>query len=314
MAAFQQTSMTFGQAKTQIAESISRQNTSEFLLRAGKSLQSAFRKWNKYNWRWLLKQATDYTVAAGDSYIAAPFDLKDVYTLRQESAGRERALTGVPRRLVDRVIRDQASRAEILGYDLATLGRITFPAPADSAGTLRLRFYRRMTLPCSVTGAAADSTSASPIFIVTSAGSAGGATLGSPVAPTTITLNTTFGEGYNHAILIGITDNASGANRDKTQLTLNCTASNSASGTLAFGGDNILLDIPEDYVNGVLAEATHDFLNGTGAPESRLNYWVRRAEKELQDALEANSDGEDEDTAFEIGSQYAYYNPLKTVV
>ena len=160
------TNLTFGAAKTQIAQQASKQNTQEFLDRAGTALQKAVQYWNRYNWRYLLKQSpVNISVSAGDGNITVPWDLKDVYSLRIESSGREHALVNTNRRLYDRVISDQTQRGEPYGYDMAEDGnsnQITITPPPNVASSLKLKYYRRMWVPCTTTGIKATMNWTSP--------------------------------------------------------------------------------------------------------------------------------------------------------
>jgi hypothetical protein len=167
------TNLTFGAAKTQIAQQASKQNTTEFLARAGTALQKAVQYWNRYNWRYLLKQAPDFSVTAGDGTLDIPWDLKDIYSLRIESNGRKHALVNTNRRLYDRVINDPAVRGEPYGYDMAADGSgnvITITPPPDTESILRLKYYRRMWVPCHVSGVKATMAWAHPNTVLTADG------------------------------------------------------------------------------------------------------------------------------------------------
>jgi hypothetical protein len=296
MSLFQPSTLTFGNAKTQVAQQASKQNTAEFLARAGQSVQKAIQNWNKYNWRWMMVQAADVTASAGVTSLALPYDFKDVYTLSVVSPGRQRVLTGVPRRIYDRVVYDQTLPNDVMGYDLFTqgaLGRISIHPVPDTAETIRLKYYRRMWVPCSVTATVAATGGADTALASASAvGGFAGITNGSPIyglgagwvmssTPATAIITSPF------------TLTVSGANM---------TASANTSATAGFGGDALALDIPEDFENGIMSWATHHFLSGLGAPEGRLSYYISLSESEFQEARAANERYEDQDISFEIAT------------
>jgi hypothetical protein len=338
------TNLTFGAAKTQIAQQASKQNTAEFLTRAGTALQKAVQYWNRYNWRYLLKQAPDFSIEAGDATIATPWDLKDVYDLRVENAGREHALVNTNRRLYDRLINNQSLAGEPAGYDLAADGSgnvITFTPPADTDLTMRLKYYRRMWVPCHVSGVLATLNWTHPNSYLNADGVAtlctfnpnddpplpdvadgymamADVTLGSPVTGYVAASGTAGAwSGWSlgvqplaeYPIYTGF--DSSGVNAQSVKINIDSLypvppivpdPSYDVPVVLTFGGDGHVLDMPVDFEDGILAKATAHFLAGLGAPEGRLAYFLQKAEDELQEARRFNEEQEDQDTSFEIGA------------
>lgn len=345
--------LTFGDAKIQVAQQASKQNTTEFLSRAGVAIQKAVQYWNRYNWKWLMTQASDVTLEAGDGTMDVPHDFKDVYDIRVESNGRQHALVNTNRRLYDRLIHDQTARSEPGGYDLFSVdGRnvITLTPPPDTATTVRMRYYRRMWVPCSVSSIktswlwetgktvyTSDTTAyvdnwkhANDIIgTITFSGSVDGystmsdVTVGSPLTVMTPSFNASgqgfFGASINlsdavdYAVYKGISS-VSGNATDNAAITISgayispgnsqpfTEPSTYVPVTVSFGGDQLLLDMPVDFEDGILARATAHFLAGLGAPEGRLGYFMQKAEDELAEARRLNEENEDQDTSFEIGA------------
>ena len=305
MAVFQQSTLSFLEAKTQIAEQASKQNTSEFLRRAGKSLQHAFKHWNRRNWKWLMVQAPDVTASVGATSIGLPYNFKDLYTVRVESPGRQHALKGAPRRLIDRMISDQTLVDEVRGYDLFNQWAnpaapvLTISPPADSETIVRLKYYRRMTVPCSVTGFAGNFSVTGRTSVIPQQPTFAGATVGSPFYATTTAQSAIWpASNFLSAVVPDIVTpgqvNWSYIWSQPTILTANNVSAQ-------IGGDNVYLDLPEDFENGLLSWAVHHFLSGLGAPEGRLRYFISLANGEEDRALEANETFEDEDHAFQFG-------------
>lgn len=339
------TNLTFGSAKTQIAQQASKQNTSEFLERAGVALQKAVQYWNRYNWRWLMKQAPDISMSLGANTFALPYDFKDVYDLRVESNGRQHALVNTNRRLYDRLISNQTVQGEPMGYDLfAADGQniITITPPVNAATTLRMRYYRRMWVPCNVSGVQATINWTFPNSYINTDGVAtlchftsGGdpeiseidgyaamanVTLGSPVSATVAaTGHNQAWEGWaiginpfvEYPTYTGFSSNSNIVNANNVAINLVGMYPIPPAPpdpvynipiTLTFGGNDKILDMPVDFEDGILAKATAHFLAGLGAPEGRLGYFMQKAEDELQEARRFNEEDEDRDVTFEIGS------------
>lgn len=319
---FQKSSLTFGNAKAQVAAKAGKENTTIFLSRAGESIQQAVKYWNRYNWRWLMTQAATASefasYASGATSISLPFDFKDVYSFRITSGGTDRPLTGIPRRLYDRMVRSASANGYLMGYDLFSQGSsnlLSLTPPPDTAGTYDLKYYRRMWVPCAISGVAGHIntlegtvTGVNPTLSSTACG---GATLGSWLTATA----TASGCYSRPTQIIGINESftvsaygGAGVNIGSPHLEL-LTGTASAFRPVAtgncvaatIGGDNYTLDIPEDYENGIIAWAIHHFLATLGAPDSRLAYFVKLANEELTEALKANEHYEDQDIAFALG-------------
>jgi hypothetical protein len=297
MSLFQPSTLTFGSAKTRIAKKASKQNYSEFLDRAGSALQDSFKFYNKYNWRWLMTSTTALTVAADTTDYSLPFDFKDVYGFRITTDGRERTLKGIPRSVYDRVHQVQSGNpGETIGYDLyrsGTYGQITVQPSPDAASSTKLLYYRRMWVPCTITGVSVLCTGGldTNVGSASALGGFSGITQGSPAVTTNV--GWTVAATYATALMSGpLSITLSGAT---------FTASANGTATFNFGGDNWYLDLPEDYENALLSRATHQFLSDLGAPEGRLSYWIQMANSEFDEAMEANHRYEDQDISFELG-------------
>lgn len=349
-------SLKFGDAKIQVAQQASKQNTTEFLQRAGVAIQKAVQYWNRYNWKWLMKQAPDVTVAAGGSTVTLPYDFKDMYDVRVEGGASSRTLINLNRRLYDRVVDDQVLQGPIRGYDMFSVdGKnvITLSPPSEASATIRMRYYRRMWVPCSVPNISTrwysnvDENYATPnvVTIVDVLGGAGidrykymaNVTLGSPVFTTVPTANATttspvqsvsngnppvitypqystkINPFYDYPVYIGYST-TTGPNDEKVRIMVQGAAiyrpaapnwtddPTWCSVTTSFGGDDLMLDMPVDFEDGILARATAHFLAGLGAPEARLGYFMQKAEAELDEARRFNEESDDQDLSFEVGA------------
>ena len=248
------------------------------------------------------------TVASGESGLTLPYDFKDVYDLRIESSGRSRFLVGQNRRLYDRRRLDQSANYDPTAYDLFTKGdqgELTL-TPTPSADTiLRLRYYRRMWVPCPSTSITLDTgtidwlydgstVAGSNTIISTQPNTFAGITLGSPVDVSAV----------SHAVALSTPVLATRIYQSGSFYRMDLTTAGvttDGEGTLTAGGDNYLLDIPEDYEDGILARATAHFLAGLGTPSDRLSYFMQKAEDEFNEARRANEEFEDNDISFEVG-------------
>jgi hypothetical protein len=272
--------------------------------RAGRSIQHAVRFWNRYNWRWLQKVAPDYSVSASATGIALPYDFKDVYTLRWET-GAPRAILGLPRRQFDRYSYDQTVPGPVSHYELMERGDqgvLGFVPAANESGTVRLRYYRRMWVPCTVTGVSVTGANGSNVLngsglagVTIGSFAAGYGTVFDPVTATITVTGTPFSS--------------------QAAMSQNWTATGTTAAGLSFGGDATYLDIPEDYENGILARAAAHFLGGLGAPEGRLSYFQGMAEQELDRAIVTNHEYEDQDICFlpDTTPPFTLINPNATI-
>lgn len=271
-----------------IAQQGSKQSTTEFLTRAGQSLQQAIKYWNRYNWKWRLKQATDFSISASSTGFALPWDFKDVYTLRWNGSNPH-YLRAVTRRDYDRRWYDQDQPGFPMAYELFKVGELgslgLVPVPSQ-AGTAVLKYYSRMMVPCTVsTGTFTVTANQASID-----GDYTGVTLGSRI------YNTKWPAGTYVNSIARLSSNTSPA----ISLGFSASATASASGqNIQFGGEDEILDIPEDYENGILAWATGHFLSSLGTPTERLQYFVTLGMDELQEARRANEEQEDLDLSFQ---------------
>lgn len=257
-------------------------------------MQAAIKYWNRYNWRWRLKQASTYTVAAADTTITLPYDFKDAYTVRWTGTDPH-YLQAMERRQYDRLSYDQTISGTPRGYELFEEGEQgkmgLVPAPSSS-GTLILKYYSRMNIPCTLTSIAVTATTT-----VLNGTALAGATIGSPVFPPASWFPYAL-TGFN-PIIKAITPNNTQTTPGITVTLTEAFTDTPSNQTISIGGDGIPLDIPEDYENGILAWATAHFLSSFGGPQSRLDYFMGLANAELDRALAANEPTEDEDLAFQ---------------
>lgn len=319
MALLQQTTVTFGEAKRRIAESTGSTANDDALAKAGRSLQAAFRHWNNVaNWKWLRKTVTatykpfnpigsiwqeTYQTVANQATYAAPYDMKAIHSIRMTS-GLERTLDYIDRRTFNKAF----SRRDIVDkpylYDLFTqygnnaeggvedksaLIRL-YPTPAG-AETFEVDYYRRMVIPCAIT-VPNTTLNGTPVLTTTHSGGFAGVQVG-----TTAYHSQHLTDGYIVTHVPSLS---------KIQLHAD-TTSQQQTHSIIFGGDDKFLDCPEDYVEGIIAMATHHYLiNKAGAP--RLEYWQVYAQQELERALRENmSDTPDEEICFL--PPYVYASP-----
>lgn len=318
---FQQSSLTFGSAKQFIAEQAGKQQTTEMLNRAGRSLQSAIQDWNKFNWKWLLSTVT-ITASASGAPFALPYNLKDVYDVYS---------TGATPQWIPAISRRHATRSNIRGlatapyaYDLFLKGNSgSLVLQGASATSLELEYYRRMTVPCSVTASGlAYYTSGN--WLAGTGSTWNGVTVGSPVF-----FSTAFAAASSLQLAPYVTavrqevgvvvDEALGTTVLGAPFTnvLNSSihfTGDSATGfgtaaSATVGGDSVFLDIPETYEWGILARAVVHFLAGVGGPADKMQEWKEQAAVKLEEALRDDREAEDHDMCFTPQPTYWSYNP-----
>lgn len=251
------------------------------LTRAGRSLRAAFRRWNNAaNWDWTKVVDSSITSTAGTSTYALPYDIKTIYDVRYG----EGPLYYANRRIYDRLTTSQTSTSTPSHYDLfrkGTQGYIELmPSPGDSA-TLVLKYYRLLTQPCAATLTCTATTGSNQLTTT----SVTGITIGSPVS---------FSAGFAAATYVKSIDSA-------TTFSVGASATAASTASVAtVGGDAIPLDIPMQYIDGVLAAATHHFLanKAGGMDRGRLDYWFASARDEIALAVRTNNNVPDEDLAF----------------
>ncbi len=269
------------------------------LLRAGESLQAAFRYWNSVaDWKWL-RTTTDITTVIGTADYDLPPLLKNIHTILMEGSA-PRALYYVDRRYFNKTLPQQTIPGVPGVYDLFNAehgpsggsGKLKlFPIPSVSE-TARVDYFRRMVLPCAVT---TTGILTEDIAVMNGIADIDGITIGSVMTGANLDLGTT---------VVSIDDG------DSVTFTP-AAISSDATADVVFGGDTRLLDCPEDYVEGICAWATHHYLiNKAGSP--RLEYWQQYAQAELDRALRQNmSDTPDEEICFLPKDAYApnYMSP-----
>lgn len=163
-----------------------------------------------------------------------------------------------------------------------------FPIPSGEE-TFKIDYYRRMVLPCSVTSTGASWASGGTIVTGTSAQNFKGVTIGSLAQSVTGSANTP--DGKVNSVISRISS--------FTEFVVESAHSAAGSGAnVIVGGDNVLLDCPEDYAEGIVAWATHHYLiNKAASP--RLEYWAAYAREELDRAIRENAqDTPDQESCF----------------
>lgn len=307
MSIFQNSTTTFSQAKVQVAEATGKQQSLEFLQRAGRSIQYAFRAWNAYNWRWLVKDASDIVTVSGTSTYVLPYDFSDVYTLRVTS-GTQRPIVLGSRSDYDHDVWEQTNDLPCR-YNLTyrgTGGVIELMPTPKSAETIKLKYHRKLIVPCAVsyTGlVAASAINADGSWTLSGAvGTNAGATVGSyfvGAAPGSVTLYGT------------VTALASTASGDTVTVSSVSGSGNPASGSFngTLGGDNFPLDIPAQYETGILAMATQHFISGIGGSDQKIMQWASIARETLTSAIEENEMVEDDEPGFKPPSSAWPYPP-----
>jgi hypothetical protein len=148
-----------------------------------------------------------------------------------------------------------------------------YPKP-NAVETFEVDYYRKMVVPCTVTATATvgiGSTTLNALSATHLKGATAGSLLSCVAAPTV----------FISAQAVDILN---------TYLSLEFTPAaddNVSTQTVTIGGDNIFIDCPEDYVEGILAWANHYYLiNTAGSP--RLEYWSAKAQEAIDKALREN--------------------------
>ena len=298
MALFQQSSLTFGSAKQFIAEQASKQQTTEMLDRAGRSLQAAIKVWNKYNWSWL---TTSTTLTFGTAGTAAlPYDFREVYSLTWLGQNR-RWIPGRNRRSYDRLYQTEVTQNEApTRYDLylrGGSGAISVLGALSASGSANLNYYRKMTEPCAVTfaGARVSATGISHL-LSTAVATFANVKVGNICIP-----STGWATASSNVIVTGVSQASDPGGTlgliGLVYLNAAATATSTAvSG--AIGADTHFLDIPSDYEWDIVAMAAAHFIAGVGGPDSKLQEFKELAVSGLQRAMSDDSSEEDIDISF----------------
>jgi hypothetical protein len=303
----------FGAAKSLVCESAGTKQDPDSVLQAGRCIQAAIRQWNtKANWKWLRVTTDEYTVVGGTDTYTLPALCKNVHSVRMTGAF-PRTLSFIQRRMLNRMSPNQTFQNRPYAYDLfrsnsegGKLRLIDIPAVAE---TMIVDYYRSMVIPCNVavTASGADTT----MYVNRVDGIPTHLTF---IAPTTVA-GVTIGsvvrslDTYASASAQNPFYSTSGGleftvGSFVSPMDLLCsTTTNTALGlgtqvkTWRIGGDDMFLDIPSDYEDGIIALATYLYLINRSSGGPRLQYWGAESQKQLTDALAANfEDTPDEET------------------
>lgn len=292
---FQRSSLTLANAKTYIAEQGGKQQTTEMLNRAGRSLVSALQDWNKHNWSWLLK-TTDIAIANGSANL--PYDFKDMYSIRWTGETN----TWIPartRRHYNRIVYHHTTTAlEPISYNLFSMGgygRLDLQG-STASGTATVDYYRKLTLPCAITATGLSCASGSAHLWTSAASAFGDIYVGNPIA-----LSAGWATGTSLTITaIKNEVNPTGGNVLGASIYLDASAT--ASGTAisaTAGGADYFVDMPQDFEWDILAQGVLHFLIGVGGPRDKVMEWKERAAMGLEKALMADKTEEDLDYGFQ---------------
>lgn len=246
--------------------------------RAGRALQAAIRKWNNSaNWDWTRVVDDTISVTTTTATYALPYNIKSIYDVRLD----DRPLFYADRRLYDRV--STQNPGYTTHYDLfrrGTQGVIELLPQPTVTGTLYTKYYRLLTQPCTVSISCTATLNSNTL----TCSSVNGITIGS-----TVVMN----EAFAAATVVKSIDSP-------TTFSTVASATTATAAGAAIGGDTQLLDVPGQYIDGVLAMATHQFLANKvgGADRSRLEYWYTEAQADLDRAMRENMNVPDEDLVF----------------
>lgn len=305
---FQRSSLTFGEAKIWVAEQHSKQASTEMLNRAGRAIQRAVKDWNRYKWEWLITSGTDVSVTAGlnNTKYPVPYNYRAMYSLVITQGGVSRALVQDTKRVYDRVM-PKPMTSMTSAYNLVRLGdlgKFELQDPPNADGTVRMLYYRRMNIPCSVTGATvtaysvASGADAARLYLSSTAGIQIG-------APISVVISST--EKLAEGTVVTAVE------ADYVEISSDPLAAPTPAGAVTVGGDNEFLDIHVDFEWDLLARAVEHFLVSCGAAEAKLAYWIQAAVNGIEKAQAAQNDKDDRDLSFEVMPAYAGYNPNRIV-
>lgn len=273
-----------------MCESANQDNFTEQLSRAGSSIQAAVRQWNAAaNWKWLGTTKDDYTTVVGTDTYSLPALCKNVHSVRM-TGSIPRALEYVGRRQLNKMLPRQDQQNVPYFYDLfrneSTGGSLRLIAIPSIAETFAVDYYRQMVVPCTLSYTAGTHATSTTSLTLTSTA---GVTVGSPIA---------FTDSDGPAVLTGTVMNVNSS----TNLTISVGTDGTLSGsnvTGTIGGDDVFLDIPADYEDGILASATHHYLANRQGGGPKVQYWAAYAAEQLQKALANNqSDTPDQEIVF----------------
>lgn len=278
---FQRTTLSFGEAKQKVCLRANKSATTEMLLRAGDSIQTAMTIWNgEALWPWLLSY-TDLDVVGGSPVVTLPWDFKDIYG--GKLVGQERQLYVVNRRMVNRYKAPTVQSSIPAALDLfetSYSGTLRLYDTPTSNDTLKLEYYRHLVIPCAVSITGCSWSSGTDTI-----------TLGSPAVGVRIGNKVSSSRTPNSATITEITG--------PTTLTVASQSTNTGSAaTISCGSDTDFLDIPQQYESGLLDLATYHFLIAVGGPESKALAFLNSAQRVLENAKVAARPPADSDLAF----------------
>lgn len=301
---FQRSSLTFGEAKIWVAEQHNKQTSADFLLRAGRAIQRAVQDWNRFRWEWLVTEGPVVTVTAGlaNTKYPVPYDYRDMYNMIITQGGTSRALVQDTKRAYDRVMA-QPIASTTSAYNLirvGDLGKFEIQDPPNAGGTIRMLYYRRMCVPCAVSGLTVSdysdlSDGTTRLYLASTAG----IKIGAPV------VTDTAGVLDDGMIVVGV---------EADYITISSHPLTDPTGVVIdVGGDAEFLDIHVDFEWDLLARAVEHFLVSCGAAEAKLAYWMGTAQRGLEKAQAMQNDHDDRELSFEPLPFWGGYNPNRIV-
>lgn len=284
MSLFQQSSKTLAQAKAEVAASAGKDDDATMLTRAESSLRAAFRHLNQHRtyWDFTRTEHTDVTMDGAVTELAdLPYNMRALYDARfVATGGNTTQLWPLNKRHEDRLnaIQPYGTFGEYDLFKSGGLGKIRV-VNLSSTGTLKLKYYRRLNLPCYLTFAASGGTIATYV-ISCAAGAAAGAQIGASVTGTGV------GTGAMVTAVAG------------TSITVSVVNSGTVSGTITVGATTDFLDIPVDYEDAPIGWATAHFLANNGGDPERRAYFQNLADTVIGNMIANNNFNEDEEISF----------------
>lgn len=278
---FQPSSLSISECQTRIARAGSASSFTNELSRALECLQDAVKWWNREElWDFCRTVSSDIATTSASAVYALPYNLRAIYDVTIGDPARKLSFIGRRNRDLWQV--DAIGNGTPGAYDLFqrdSLGEIELVPGQSTNETMVIKYYRRLWIPCSsaavtVTGVIdSDQLFSSALF--------GGITVGTLVTGSNIAANT---------FVTAITDSST------------LTLSNPLNGTASianFGGAaGQLLDIPEDYDDGVLARAKSLYLTDREVDSNRRQAWMAEALATLDRAKKNNRFEADEEIVF----------------
>lgn len=285
MSLFQQSTTTLSQAKVDVASSAGKDDDATMLTRAERSLQAAFRYLNKHRtfWDFTRTEAADISMTGSTELADLPYDARALYDVRFVSSnGNSQPLFPINKRQEDRTQWVQPY-GDFGSYDLfksGGLGKIRV-VNLSSAGTLKIKYYRRLTIPCAVSSVAVTGSNGGTT-LTGSAGAFAGVQLGCSSAVT---------NGGSGALVTAV---------GPTTVTVSVANTGAVSANASFGASTDFIDIPGDYEDAILAWAKHHFLANNGGDQERLQYWKDYAGEIIGNMIANNNFNEDEELTFSV--------------